>query len=111
MELLGAGATFPYPLYSKMFYEYWRETGIKVNCQAIGSGGGAEAAHQHDLDFGGSDAFMSDDALKEAPAEIIHIPTCLGAVVIAYNLPGDPELKFTPGLIADIFLGRAFHKT
>jgi phosphate transport system substrate-binding protein len=106
VELLGAGATFPYPLYSKMFYEYWRETGIKVNYQAIGSGGGQRQLINMTVDFGGSDAFMSDDALKEAPAEIIHIPTCLGAVVIAYNLPGDPELKFTPGLIADIFLGR-----
>jgi phosphate transport system substrate-binding protein len=106
VELLGAGATFPYPLYSKMFYEYWRETGIKVNYQAIGSGGGQRQFINMTVDFGGSDAFMSDDALKEAPAEIIHIPTCLGAVVIAYNLPGDPELKFTPGLIADIFLGR-----
>jgi len=106
VELLGAGATFPYPLYSKMFYEYRKETGIKVNYQAIGSGGGQRQLINMTVDFGGSDAFMSDDALKEAPAEILHIPICLGAVVIAYNLPGDPDLKFTPGLITDIFLGK-----
>ncbi len=105
VDLVGAGATFPYPLYSKMFYVYWQKTGIKINYQAIGSGGGQRQLVNRTVDFGGSDAFMSDEALAKAPAEILHIPTCLGAVVVTYNLPGGPPLKFTPDLITDIFLG------
>ena len=105
VDLLGAGATFPYPLYSKMFYVYWKETGTRINYQAIGSGGGQRQLVNRTVDFGGSDAFMSDEALAKAPAEILHIPTCLGAVVITYNLPGAPQLKFTPKLTTDIFLG------
>jgi phosphate transport system substrate-binding protein len=106
VELLGAGATFPYPLYSKMFYSYWKTVGIKVNYQPIGSGGGIRQLVNQTVDFGGSDAFMSDEALGAAPAEILHIPTCLGAVVLSYNLPGNPPLKLTPEVVADIFLGR-----
>jgi len=106
VELLGAGATFPYPLYSKMFYEYWQLTGVKVNYQAIGSGGGIRQLVNMTVDFGGSDAFMSDEEFAKAPAKILHIPTCLGAVVLSYNLPGDPKLKFTPELVASIFLGK-----
>ncbi|UCG64720.1 MAG: phosphate ABC transporter substrate-binding protein PstS [Deltaproteobacteria bacterium] len=106
VELLGAGATFPYPLYSKMFYSYWKTEGIKVNYQPIGSGGGIRQLVNQTVDFGGSDAFMSDEALAAAPAEILHIPTCLGAVVLSYNLPGNPPLKLTPEVVADIFLGR-----
>ncbi len=106
VELLGAGATFPYPLYSKMFYEYWRATGVKVNYQAIGSGGGIRQLINMTVDFGGSDAFMNDEELRKAPAKILHIPTCVGAVVLTYYLPGNPKLKFTPDLIADIFLGK-----
>ena len=106
VELLGAGATFPYPLYSKMFYIYWQATGMKINYQAIGSGGGQRQLIKETVDFGGSDAFMSREALNKAPAQILHIPTCLGAVVITYNLPGSPQLRFTPYLICDIFLGK-----
>ena len=106
VELVGAGATFPYPLYSKMFYAYWKETGTKVNYQAIGSGGGQRQLINMTVDFGGSDAFMNDDALAKAPAQILHIPTCLGAVVVTHNLPGKPQLKLTGNLIADIFLGK-----
>jgi phosphate transport system substrate-binding protein len=105
VDLLGAGATFPYPLYSKMFYVYWQRTGIKINYQAIGSGGGQRQLVKRTIDFGGSDAFMSDGAMAKAPADILHIPTCLGTVVLSYNLPGAPQLKLTPKLIADIFLG------
>lgn len=105
-ELTGAGATFPYPLYSKMFDEYYNQTKIKVNYQAIGSGGGIRQVLNKTVDFGGTDAFMSDKDIKEAGANILHIPTCLGAVVITYNLPGNPVLRFTPGLIADIYLGK-----
>ena len=106
VELLGAGATFPYPLYSKMFYTYWRETGVKVNYQAIGSGGGIRQLSNMTVDFGGSDAFMTDEELARAPAKILHIPICLGAVVLTYNLPRNPNVRFTADLIADIFLGK-----
>jgi phosphate transport system substrate-binding protein len=105
-ELLGAGATFPQPLYSKMFYEYNHEFGVKVNYQGIGSGGGIKQLSSRVVDFGGTDAFMNEEQLKSAPAPIVHVPTCLGAVVISYNLPGNPKLKFTSDVIADIFLGK-----
>ncbi|MFH0789117.1 MAG: phosphate ABC transporter substrate-binding protein PstS [Pseudomonadota bacterium] len=106
MELLGAGATFPNPLYSKMFYEYFNEFKTKVNYQGIGSGGGIKQLSSKVVDFGGTDAFMTEDQLKAAGAPILHVPTCLGSVVISYNLPDNPKLKFTPDVIADIFLGK-----
>jgi phosphate transport system substrate-binding protein len=105
-ELIGAGATFPYPLYSKMFDVYNKGYGVKVNYQAIGSGGGIRQLINKTVDFGGSDAIMSDQDMKEAAGPILHIPTCAGSVVVTYNLTGDPELKFTPDIIADIFLGK-----
>ena len=105
-ELIGAGATFPYPLYSKMFDVYSKEYGVKVNYQAIGSGGGIRQLINKTVDFAGSDAIMSDKELAEAGVPILHIPTCAGAVVITYNLMGSPQLKFTPDVIADIFLGK-----
>jgi phosphate transport system substrate-binding protein len=103
-ELIGAGATFPYPLYSKMFDVYNKEHGVKVNYQAIGSGGGIRQLINKTVDFGGSDAIMSDKDLTEASPPILHMPTCAGAVVVTYNLPGSPQLRFTPDIIADIFL-------
>ena len=106
MELIGAGATFPYPLYSKMFDVYNKEYGVKVNYQAIGSGGGIRQLINKTVDFGGSDAIMSDKELAEASAPVLHIPTCAGAVVVTYNLSGNPQLRFTPDVIADIFLGK-----
>ncbi len=105
-ELIGAGATFPYPLYSKMFDVYSREYGVKVNYQAIGSGGGIRQLINKTVDFGGSDAIMSEADLKDAVTPILHIPTCAGAVVLTYNLPGNPQLKFTPDVIGDLFLGK-----
>jgi phosphate transport system substrate-binding protein len=105
-ELIGAGATFPYPLYSKMFDVYSKEYGVKVNYQAIGSGGGIRQLTNKTVDFGGSDAIMSEADLKEALAPILHIPTCAGAVVLTYNLPGNPQLRFTPDVIGDLFLGK-----
>ena len=105
-ELIGAGATFPYPLYSKMFDVYNKEYGVKVNYQAIGSGGGIRQLINKTVDFGGSDAIMSDKELAEASAPVLHIPTCAGAVVVTYNLSGNPQLRFTPDVIADIFLGK-----
>lgn len=106
IELIGAGATFPYPLYSKMFDTYYQANGTKINYQAIGSGGGIRQLTNKTVDFGGSDAIMSDKDLKEAGAPVLHIPTCAGAVVVTYNVAGDPQLKFTPDIIADIFLGK-----
>ncbi len=104
-ELLGAGATFPYPLYSKMFDAYNKEKGVKINYQAIGSGGGIRQLINKTVDFGGTDAFMSDEKLKELDP-IIHIPTCLGAVSVTYNLPANNALKFSPDVLSDIFLGK-----
>jgi len=106
VELIGAGATFPYPLYSKMFDVYNKESGVKVNYQAIGSGGGIRQLTNKTVDFGGSDAIMSDKDLAEASAPVLHIPTCAGAVVVTYNLSGNLKLRFTPDAIADIFLGK-----
>jgi len=106
VELIGAGATFPYPLYSKMFDVYHKDHGVKVNYQAIGSGGGIRQLINKTVDFGGSDAIMNDKELAEASAPVLHIPTCAGAVVITYNLSGNPQLRFTPEVIADIFLGK-----
>lgn len=106
IELIAAGASFPFPLYSKMFDEYYKKTGIKVNYQSIGSGGGIKQMENKTVDFGASDAFLSDEQLKAMPAPVIHVPTCLGAAVLTYNLPGNPVLKFTPEVVADIFLGK-----
>ena len=105
-ELIGAGATFPYPLYSKMFDEYNKANGVRINYQSIGSGGGIKQLQNKTVDFGASDAPLSDEEMKSMPSPIIHIPTCLGALMITYNLSGNPELKLTPDVIADIFLGK-----
>ncbi len=105
-ELLGAGATFPFPLYSKTFDVYYNETGVKVNYQAIGSGGGIKQLIGKTVDFGGTDAFMSDEDLKDLDSPILHVPTCLGAVAVTYNLPGDLVLNITPDVLADVFLGK-----
>ncbi|MGB9698375.1 MAG: phosphate ABC transporter substrate-binding protein PstS [Thermodesulfobacteriota bacterium] len=105
-ELLGAGATFPYPLYSKMFDVFHKQFAVKVNYQAIGSGGGIRQLINKTVDFGGSDAIMSEKDQAEAGGPIFHIPTCAGAVVVTYNIPESPQLKFTADIIADIFLGK-----
>jgi len=105
-ELLGAGATFPYPFYSKAFDFYYQQFGVKVNYQAIGSGGGIRQLINKTVDFGGTDAFMSDEEIQVEGNYILHIPTCLGAVVVTYNLPGQPILKLTPAVLVDIFMGR-----
>jgi phosphate transport system substrate-binding protein len=105
--LNGAGATFPYPIYSKWFSEYHKlHPDIQINYQSIGSGGGIRQVINGTVDFGASDGPMTDDMLKEAKAKILHMPTVLGADVPAYNIPGvTAELKFTPEALAGIFLG------
>ena len=104
--LTGAGATFPYPLYSKMFSEYYKKTGVKINYQAIGSGGGIRQLRAKLVDFGASDAYVDDEGFKKFSAPILHIPTAAGAVVLTYNLQGNPKLKLTGKIISDIFLGK-----
>jgi phosphate transport system substrate-binding protein len=106
-ELTGAGATFPYPLYSKMFDEYNKECSVKVNYQSIGSGGGIKQLQGQTVDFGASDGIMNDEQKKEAKGgRVLHIPTVAGAVVVAFNIPGvnKGQLKLTPDLLADIYL-------
>ncbi|HEV8472599.1 MAG TPA: phosphate ABC transporter substrate-binding protein PstS [Methylomirabilota bacterium] len=103
----GAGATFPYPIYSKWFDEYVKvDPEVRFNYQSIGSGGGIKQISSRTVDFGASDGPMTDEQLKQAPAPLIHIPTVLGAVAATYNLPGAPTLKFTHDVVADIFLGK-----
>ena len=106
--LNGAGATFPYPIYSKWFSEYHKlHPDIQINYQSIGSGGGIRQVIAGTVDFGASDGPMTDDQLKEAKIKILHTPTVLGADVPAYNIPGvTGELKFTPQVLAGIFLGK-----
>jgi phosphate transport system substrate-binding protein len=108
VALTGAGATFPLPLYSKWFSDYAAETGIKINYQSIGSGGGIRQITEGTVDFGASDAPMSDEQLARAKhGRIMHFPTVLGADAISYNLPNVAQpLKLTGPVIADIFLGR-----
>ncbi len=107
MLMNGAGATFPYPIYSKWFDEYTKvDHEVRFNYQSIGSGGGIRQITERTVDFGASDGPMTDEQLKKAPAELFHIPTVLGAVVATYNLPGSPKLRFTGDVLADIFLGK-----
>ena len=103
----GAGATFPYPIYSKWFDEYANvDPSVRFNYQSIGSGGGQKQITAQTVDFGASDGPMSDDNLSKAPGKILHIPTVAGAVVMTYNLEGNSALKLDGETIADVFLGK-----
>jgi phosphate transport system substrate-binding protein len=107
MTINGAGATFPYPIYSKWFDEYAKvDPSVRFNYQSIGSGGGQKQILAQTVDFGASDGPMSDDNLSKAPGKILHIPTVAGADVVAYNLSGSPALKFDGDTLAGIFLGQ-----
>ncbi len=105
-EILGAGATFPFPLYSKMFSEYNKKTNIQVNYQSIGSGGGVKQIAARTVDFGASDAFLSNGEIEKMVAPVVHVPIVLGSVVATYNLPGVPTLRLTPAVLVDIFMGK-----
>jgi len=107
-KINGAGATFPYPMYSKWFSEYHNQhPDIEFNYQSIGSGGGIRQVLAGTVDFGASDGPMTDAQLADAKTKIVHIPTVLGSVVPAYNIPGvKGEIKFTPATLSGIFLGR-----
>ena len=106
MLITGAGATFPFPLYSKWFSDYNKlHPEVQINYQSIGSGGGIKQVSEKTVDFGASDAPMTDEEMARAPG-IQHIPTVLGAVVIVYNVPGVETLKLTPETLSAIFLGK-----
>lgn len=104
-QLSGTGATFPLPLYSKMFDVYDASTGVRINYQGIGSGGGIKALTDKTVDFGASDAFLTVAETTAMGAPVLHIPTCVGAVVLTYNLDGSPTLRLDAKTVSDIFLG------
>ncbi|HYS10999.1 MAG TPA: phosphate ABC transporter substrate-binding protein PstS [Myxococcales bacterium] len=102
----GAGATFPFPIYSKWFSDYNKaHPNVQINYQSIGSGGGIKQITERTVDFGASDAPMSDEQMQKAQG-IQHIPTVMGAVVVVWNLPAVPELRLTPEALAGIYMGR-----
>src|SRR5207253_6088701 len=108
----GAGATFPYPLYSKLFDEFHkRNPDLQINYQSIGSGGGIRQVLEGTVDFGATDGPMSDEQLRAAPVPILHLPTALGAVVPTFNLPGVGPFGFTPKAAPAISLARFTHWT
>ncbi|MGE5247145.1 MAG: phosphate ABC transporter substrate-binding protein PstS [Verrucomicrobiota bacterium] len=108
LAINGAGATFPYPLYSKWFYEYSNANpGVKFNYQSIGSGGGVKQITAGTVDFGASDAPMTDQEMAKLPGAILHLPMAMGAVAVVYHLEGvGPGLRLTQDVLADIFLGK-----
>lgn len=107
-DLTGAGATFPYPVYSRWFDAYARSTGVQINYQSIGSGGGIRQFTQATVDFGATDGPMTDEQIAAVNGNVLHLPTVLGAVVLTYNLPslGETRLQLDGAAVADIFLGR-----
>jgi len=105
-QLIGAGSSFAYPIYSKMGAQFQAATGAKLNYQSIGSSGGIKSIKNKVVDFGGSDAFLTDKQLAEFGGQLIQFPTVIGAIVVTYNLAGDPTLKLTGSTLANIFLGK-----
>lgn len=106
-HLTGAGATFPYPIYSKWFGEYSAaHPGVEINYQSIGSGGGIAQVTKGTVDFGASDMPMTDDALKASQVKLVHIPTVLGAVVPVFNVQGVQDVNFSADVLADIYLNK-----
>lgn len=105
--IIGAGSSFDNPLFSKMFFVYHDSTKIQVNYQSVGSGAGISQLTHKTIDFGASDAPMNETQMKAVGSDVLHVPVTAGAVVISYNLPNFKEsLKFTPEVVADIFLGK-----
>src|ERR671916_1921584 len=107
-SLTGAGATFPNPIYTKWFDAYSKKTGIQINYQSIGSGGGIRQFTEGTVDFGATDGPMNESQIQAVNGNVLHVPTVLGAVVVTYNLPslGTTQLKFDGTLLVDIFMGR-----
>ena len=108
VQINGAGATFPFPIYSKWFDEYHKQhPNVEINYQSIGSGGGIKQLSNETVFFGASDGPMTNEQLAGAPGHVLDFPTVLGGVVPVYNIPGvDTELKFTGPVLADIYLGK-----
>ncbi len=107
VDLTGAGATFPFPIYSRWFADYDREAGIRINYQSIGSGGGIRQLIENTVDFGATDSPMTEEEISRARGPVLHVPTVVGSVVLAYNLPQVADtLNLSGEVIADIFLGR-----
>jgi phosphate transport system substrate-binding protein len=106
--LTGAGATFPNPIYTKWFDAYSKKTGVQINYQSIGSGGGIRQFTEGTVDFGATDGPMNESQIAAVNGNVLHVPTVLGAVVVTYNLPslGDTRLKFDGSLLVDVFMGR-----
>jgi phosphate transport system substrate-binding protein len=107
-SLTGAGATFPNPIYTKWFDAYHKKTGVQINYQSIGSGGGIRQFTEGTVDFGASDGPMNESQIQAVNGNVLHVPTVLGAVAVTYNLPslGETRLKFDGNLLVDIFMGR-----
>jgi len=107
-KLTGAGATFPNPIYSKWFDAYNKKTGIQINYQSVGSGAGIRQFTEGTVDFGATDGPMNESQIQAVNANVVHLPTVLGAVVVTYNLPsiGDTKLKLDGNVLVDIFMGR-----
>ena len=106
-DLTGAGATFPAPIYDRWRTDYAAKTGVKINYQPIGSGGGIRQVTAQTVFFGATDGPMTQEQILAAPSKILHLPTVIGADVPVYNLPGvSGEIKFTGAVLADIFLGK-----
>src|SRR6478672_10833440 len=107
-SLTGAGATFPNPIYTKWFDAYNKKTGVQINYQSIGSGGGIRQFTEGTVDFGATDGPMTNEQMQAVGGKVLHVPTVLGAVVLTYNLPGlgDSKLRFDGTTIADIFQGK-----
>ncbi len=105
VDLSAAGATFPLPFYNVAIKNYTENSGQSISYGGVGSGGGIRSLTDRVVDFGGTDAFLSEDKEAEMPGEIVHIPTCIGAVVIAFNIPGVEALRLSNANLQDIFLG------
>src|SRR5262245_20498364 len=106
-DLTGAGATFPFPIYSKWFADYSASTGVKINYQPIGSGGGIRQISDGTVDFGASDSPMTDGEMQKAKGRLLHFPTVIGAVPILYNVPDmRAQLNLDGSTLSDIFLGK-----
>jgi len=104
--LSGAGATFPSPFYEKLILEYQKKADVKIDYRKKGSGAGIAMLKEKKVDFGASDIFLSDEDLKKEKSPIVHIPTCIGAVAVIYNIPGDHEIKLDSSVLSGIFTGR-----
>jgi len=105
ISITAAGATFPMPFYNLAFKKYSEESGVQLTYGGIGSGGGIRSLTDKVVDFGATDAYLSEKELSAMPSEVVHIPTCMGAVVIAYNLPGVENLKLTAEILESVFMG------